>query len=474
MSSSQTKALRLTAIATISALALASAAVAQNASQPPAAPVAPAKPAAPAVPVAPAAPVAPVKPVATPTAAHGSTPEGQGIPAGGVAGPSHPSTSPLKFEVSSHDFGKISDSKSVSYEFKFKNTSDKVVNIVNATGSCGCTVPTFEKQHQPGGEGKITATFNPAGRNGREVKTVTVYLDDPATPTLQLQIIADVQKRVIVEPMQVYMGEVNFKTSRDQTVTLTGRAENFDITNAEVQGSGFKLSPVSKDKVEVSGEQLNRVSYKVTVDDTMPISRAQANAVFSTNDPLSPTVNVSLIADVVGQLRINPPQIGIKMSVAGEPFFSDVFIENREAQPFNILGVSFEPAAGLSAETNLSAVIDVTRREPGSKAAYRIRLSGTTPANATELRGIIKVQTDAKDQADIAIQVSGFQVPVAGQQAPKPTAAAPQPNMRVTAPQPVQASPAAPAQISPATDNDVVPGTVRPEPGTPAAPAIKK
>ncbi len=468
MSITQTNALRRTAIATLSALALAGSALAQSAPQPPAAPAAPAAPAKPVAPAAPAKPAAPID-----SHNHASTPDGQGAPAGGIAGPTHPASSPLKFELTSHDFGKIPDSKPVSYDFKFKNTSDKVVNIVNATGSCGCTVPTFEKQHQPGGEGKITATFNPAGRNGREVKTVTVYLDDPATPTLQLQIIADVQKRIIVEPMQVYMGEVNFKTSRDQTVTLTGRAENFDVTTAEVQGSGFKLTPVSKDKVEVSGEQLNRVTYKVTIDDTLPINRVQANAVFTTNDPLSPTVNVSLIADVVGQLRLSPPQIGVKMSAAGEPFFSDIFIENREAQPFNILGVSFEPASGVSSETSLNAVIDVTRREPGSKAAYRIRLAGTTPANATELRGTIKIQTDVKDQADVAVQVSGFQVPVAGQPAPKLTAAG-TPKVRTTPQQVPQATTTAPIQISPATDDDVAPGTVKPAPATPAAPPIKK
>ena len=463
MSTTQTNALRRTGIAVISALALAGSALAQIAPQPAAAPAVPAKPANPANPAVPAAPAH--------SHNHGSTPEGQGVPAGGIAGPTHPAASPIKFEVTSHDFGKIPDSKSISYDFKFTNTSGKVVNIVNATGSCGCTVPTFEKQHQSGGEGKITATFNPTGRSGREVKTVTIFLDDPATPTLQLQVIADVQKRIIVEPMQVYMGEVNFKTSRDQTVTLTGRAENFDITTAEVQGSGFKITPVSKDKVEVGGEQLNRVTYKVTVDDTLPINRVQANALFTTNDPLTPTVNVSLIADVVGQLRLSPPQVGVKMSASGEPFFSDVFIESREAQPFNILGVSFEPAPGVSTETSLNAVIDVTRREPGSKAAYRIRFAGTTPANATELRGSIKIQTDVKDQADIAVKVSGFQVPVAGQQAPKPTAAA-TPKVR-TVPQLPQATTTPPVQISPATDDDVAPAAVRTAPAVPAAP-IKK
>ena len=48
-------------------------------------------------------------------------------------------------------------------------------------------------------------------------------------------------------------------------------------------------------------------------------------------------------------------------------------------------------------------------------------LAGTTPANATELRGSIKIQTDVKDQEEIVIPVSGYQT------APMPNMAKPSP-----------------------------------------------
>ena len=424
-----------------------------------------------------------------------NTPDGQGIATGPVAGPVHPPNAPLKFDTTSHDFGKIPDNKPVSFDFTFTNTTDKVVNILNVAATCGCTSAISDKQIQPGEKGKITASFNPSGRNGREVKTLTAYLDDAATPQLQFQVIADVQKRLIIEPMQAYMGEVNFKTSREQQLTITGRAENFEITKAEVVGTGFTLTRIGADKVDVNGESLNRITYKVVSDASLPIGRAQANANFTTTDPLAPTASVALIADVAGAVRINPPQVGVRMSGPGEPFSADVFLENREAKSFSILGVEFEPAQGLPPGTDLRPIVDVTRREPTSKAAYRVRLAGTTPGSANELRGTLRVKTDVPDQEEIIIAVSGFMVAGAVPNAVKggavpinpagpaklqpgnqaPTKPMLQPSPQGAAGTPLKRDPAVnPNKLTPGGrgQNDAVPsGPVQTAPTQPAAPA---
>ena len=44
--------------------------------------------------------------------------------------------------------------------YGFTNTSDKPVRLTDVQPSCGCTVPTLEKDtYNPGETGKITATF---------------------------------------------------------------------------------------------------------------------------------------------------------------------------------------------------------------------------------------------------------------------------------------------------------------------------
>ncbi len=82
----------------------------------------------------------------------------------------------IQFAEASHDFGTIAEEGgNVSHEFVFTNTGDAPLLIVNATASCGCTMPKFPKNPvAPGKTGKIKVTYNPKGRPGEFDKTVTV------------------------------------------------------------------------------------------------------------------------------------------------------------------------------------------------------------------------------------------------------------------------------------------------------------
>jgi Protein of unknown function (DUF1573) len=69
----------------------------------------------------------------------------------------------VKFNTEKHDFGKIKQGVPVTFNFEFKNISDKPVVVENASASCGCTVPEKpEKPIAPGETGKIKVQFNAA------------------------------------------------------------------------------------------------------------------------------------------------------------------------------------------------------------------------------------------------------------------------------------------------------------------------
>ena len=81
----------------------------------------------------------------------------------------------MKFEKELHDFGAIMQGEKVQYSFKFKNEGKTDLIISSAAGSCGCTVPNYPKEPlAPGAEGKIDVTFDSAGKQGRQNKTVTL------------------------------------------------------------------------------------------------------------------------------------------------------------------------------------------------------------------------------------------------------------------------------------------------------------
>lgn len=82
----------------------------------------------------------------------------------------------IKFDKLTHDFGVIQQGEKVSYTFKFKNIGLGDLIIKEAKATCGCTVPKYSREPiTSGGEGSIEVIFDSNNRNGRQLKTITVW-----------------------------------------------------------------------------------------------------------------------------------------------------------------------------------------------------------------------------------------------------------------------------------------------------------
>ena len=81
----------------------------------------------------------------------------------------------IQFEKTEHDFGKILQGEQVSYTFKFKNVGDAPLLITSIEKTCGCTSPEFTRTPvKPGGDGKITITYDSKGHKGFQNKRLIV------------------------------------------------------------------------------------------------------------------------------------------------------------------------------------------------------------------------------------------------------------------------------------------------------------
>jgi hypothetical protein len=89
----------------------------------------------------------------------------------------------FKDKDDTHDYGEVPEGPDAEYDFKFKNTGKKPINITNARGSCGCTVPTWPHEPiLPGKEGVIHVTYHSNGRPGPISKEVTIESDAKQQP----------------------------------------------------------------------------------------------------------------------------------------------------------------------------------------------------------------------------------------------------------------------------------------------------
>lgn len=83
----------------------------------------------------------------------------------------------IKFDQTKIDLGQIHEAKgNATFTYNFTNTGTEPLIIVSVSnGGCGCTKPSFPKEPiAPGKKGKVSITFNPAGRRGDLNREVTV------------------------------------------------------------------------------------------------------------------------------------------------------------------------------------------------------------------------------------------------------------------------------------------------------------
>lgn len=81
----------------------------------------------------------------------------------------------IKFDKEVYDFGTCKEGDKIKKTIEFTNSGKLPLVINQAYGSCGCTVPTYDKEPvQPGKKGKIEIEFDSKNKPGANTKSVMV------------------------------------------------------------------------------------------------------------------------------------------------------------------------------------------------------------------------------------------------------------------------------------------------------------
>ena len=94
----------------------------------------------------------------------------------------------FKWELTTHDFGKIPKGTPVTAEFTFTNEGSTPLIISNVKSSCGCTVADYTKEAvEPGKTGIVKAKYN-AASVGAFTKSIRVTANvEGGTETLYIK-----------------------------------------------------------------------------------------------------------------------------------------------------------------------------------------------------------------------------------------------------------------------------------------------
>jgi hypothetical protein len=100
----------------------------------------------------------------------------------------------ISFAEELHHFGTVEVESENLYAFEFTNTGSEPLEISNAKGSCGCTVPNWPKEPiMPGQTATIDVKFTPnAGQAGQEVEKVVTVTANTVPENTMVRIKANV------------------------------------------------------------------------------------------------------------------------------------------------------------------------------------------------------------------------------------------------------------------------------------------
>jgi hypothetical protein len=320
----------------------------------------------------------------------------------------------ITFESLTHDFGQISDDKPVEHVFKFTNTGTGTLEILQASGSCGCTVPALTKRsYAPGESGEIKVVFNPHNRRDKQHTQVTVTSNDQSAPAQILHVHSFVKPLVRIDPQAVSLGQIEKGKGAGSVVVFTSRKT--DLRPIGVTSNNPVVSAVLEDprEVTIEGEPAVQATIRVNVLPNTPVGPVQSTIAVMTSDPTK-TMSITVLGEVIGEVMLVPPRISIGGTGASQAVATQVQVSSRSGKPFTITKVEEVPAPGTSKMLNFELVRDDQTTPP----RWTVKMSGNTPATNGAFRGEVVLSTDLPGEDTIRIPYFGF---VRGGANPAPT-----------------------------------------------------
>jgi len=234
------------------------------------------------------------------------------------------SSAKIQFQVTTFDFGKLSSGQAARHDFIFTNVGSSVLEITAVRPSCGCTTAgEWSKTVDPGKTGTIPLQFNSAGFSGTVVKTATVTCNDPATPSLTLQLTGNVWKEIDAVPQfAVLNGTSESVADAKASIKIVNNGElPMTITGMEINNPMF----VADLKTNQPGKE-----FEVSVKVVPPLNPNMTHGVITlkTTSTNVPQVQVTAMLMLQPVISVVPAQVTMPAAPVANAFTYTVAIRN--------------------------------------------------------------------------------------------------------------------------------------------------
>lgn len=316
-----------------------------------------------------------------------------------------------------YDFGTLRDSETLTHKFLLRNEGTGTLEITNVRASCGCTATELEKDKlAPGEEIHIGAVVNLSGRQGKQVKAVTITTNDPETPSVQLRMEGMVTASIHVDPDRVNFGEIKDDDPREAIINITSTLDDltFTVQSAELTGMDF----VQHEIKEVEAGKAYQVIVKTVGE--LPVGQHNARMIIRTDTKVRPVIFMNISMQVIGPLQIMPPVIHIRHSdTPGEVTSQQLRVSSGRVENFEITEVVV-PVEGMKATLT-----------PQGQNVYLLRLEDMPSSDILEDKAVI-LRTNIEAHPEVPINFNVAKLKVAPRPAGAPQAQMPKKIMELT------------------------------------------
>jgi hypothetical protein len=295
----------------------------------------------------------------------------------------------ITFRKTVHHFGEVPPGATVSCDFRFTNTGDKVLRVEQPKSTCPCTVGKLSKsEYAPGESGVIEVTeFHVPSDEGMAVEHLTVATNDTTKGAIKLTVLAEVVIKVTFAPkkLSIVLRDEGTECPEIKLMSIDGEPfaiKSFKATarnmTCEYDPSVMAAKHIIRPKIDIKGFH-RRAEGRIEIGLTHPECE-----------------KVTIRFTLVPEFQIQPHVIVLFGAEPGKPVKRALVLANS-------LGDDFE-VASVSSEKGLISVLG--REKTENVVEYELEI--TPPADTGKSRFGDTLYIDLKGGKRLEVRCTGF------------------------------------------------------------------
>lgn len=300
-----------------------------------------------------------------------------------------------------HDFGTLVRGDRPVHEFVVHNSGDAVLEVFDATSSCGCTVIDFDRRIAPGESGVVRIAVETEEQAGAFAVSVGLLTNDSGNPQINLTLKADLADRVRIEP-----GYVRFVTSEGFSDPLISQQRIYaaDGNSLRVLSATSpypfmetRLRDANADERAPNGPKAQWI-LEVLLLPSAPVGTMNGEIVLQLEHPYRESSRISVFGAVQPVLIAVPEVLEIGEVRLDEGLRGSFRVDNTGSEPLRLVRVESN-VPGLVLE------IDPTAGEEGKRWYVNLRFEPDTRRGL--IKGVVRIHTTSAQRPVLEVPING-------------------------------------------------------------------